>query len=92
MLCIAVCLCSCSGIAVGIAVASTYDAEGLVNRTVQGSLNGVSGGMLLYIGLHQLIAEEFSKADLTVRPGLRFGMFLALILGAAAMCALALWT
>jgi hypothetical protein len=47
--------------------------------------------MLLYIGLNQLLAEEFSKGDLTVRPGLRFGMYLAVVLGAGAMCALGIW-
>lgn len=80
-----------AGIAIGITIASTYDATSLTNRAVQGGLNGVSGGMLLYIGLNQLLAEEFSKGDLTVRPGLRFCMYLAVVLGAGAMCALGIW-
>jgi hypothetical protein len=80
-----------AGIAIGITIAATYDANSVVNRAVQGGLNGVSGGMLLYIGLTQLLSEEFSHGDLTVRPGLRFGMYLAMVLGAGAMCALGIW-
>jgi zinc transporter 1/2/3 len=80
-----------AGIAIGITIASRYDPNSIVNRAVQGGLNGVSGGMLLYIGLNQLLAEEFSQGDLTVRPGLRFCMYLAVVLGAGAMCALGIW-
>lgn len=35
------------GIAIGIAVSASYDAEGVTAKAVQGTLNGVSGGMLL---------------------------------------------
>lgn len=80
------------GIAVGIAISSSYDPESTTSRAVQGSLNGVSGGMLLYIGMYQLVAEEFSREDLLVRPKLRVGMYAALLLGAAAMCILAIWS
>lgn len=79
------------GIAVGIAIASSYNPETVTSRAVQGTLNGVSGGMLLYIGMYQLIAEEFSREDILVKPRLRAGMYLALMLGAASMCVLGLW-
>jgi len=35
------------GIAIGIAVSATYDADSVTSKAVQGTLNGVSGGMLL---------------------------------------------
>lgn len=35
------------GIAIGIAVSATYDPESVTSKAVQGTLNGVSGGMLL---------------------------------------------
>lgn len=79
------------GIGVGIAISSTYDEESVTSKAVQGTLNGVSGGMLLYIGMYQLIAEEFSREDLLVKPRLRFGMYGGLCLGAALMCVLAVW-
>lgn len=79
------------GIAVGIAVSEMYDPDSVTSRAVQGTLNGVSGGMLLYIGFYQLIAEEFSREDMLVRPRLRVGMCAALLLGAASMCVLGVW-
>lgn len=80
------------GIAIGIAVSSTYDPDSIVSKAVQGTLNGVSGGMLLYISMYQLIAEEFSREDLVVRGRLRLGMVAGLLLGAASMCVLAMWS
>eukprot|EP00879_Flechtneria_rotunda_P002960 GHRR01003177.1.p1 GENE.GHRR01003177.1~~GHRR01003177.1.p1 ORF type:complete len:368 (+),score=84.80 GHRR01003177.1:176-1279(+) len=79
------------GIAIGIAISASYDSESVTSRAVQGTFNGVSGGMLLYIGMYQLIAEEFSREDILVRPRLRVGMHAALLLGAAVMCILGIW-
>lgn len=79
------------GIAIGIAISSSYNEESVTSKAVQGTLNGVSGGMLLYIGMYQLIAEEFSREDLMVQPKLRLGMYGALSMGAALMCMLAVW-
>jgi zinc transporter ZupT len=79
------------GVAIGIAVASTYDPRSITSRAVQGTISGVSAGMLLYIGMYQLVAEEFSRDDLLVRPRLRFGMYGALLLGAACMCLIGIW-
>lgn len=42
------------GIAVGMAIAETYDPDSTRSRGVQGAFNGVSGGMLLYIALVQV--------------------------------------
>ncbi|GBF90062.1 zinc-nutrition responsive transporter [Raphidocelis subcapitata] len=80
------------GIAIGIGVSASYDPESVLSKAVQGTLNGVSGGMLLYISMYQLIAEEFSREDLVVRPRLRLGMALALLAGAGCMCLLAIWS
>jgi zinc transporter 1/2/3 len=35
------------GIAIGIGLASTYDHNSVASKVVQGTLNGVSGGMLM---------------------------------------------
>ncbi|KAG2429814.1 hypothetical protein HXX76_010598 [Chlamydomonas incerta] len=37
------------GIAVGIAIVGTYDGETVASRAVTGTINGVSGGLLLYL-------------------------------------------
>ncbi|PNW73817.1 hypothetical protein CHLRE_13g573950v5 [Chlamydomonas reinhardtii] len=82
------------GIAVGMAIASSYDAESEAARAVQGTLNGVSGGMLLYISLVQLVAEDMGRFVPGSRSGgasARLLSFLALFLGASSMCILAIW-
>jgi hypothetical protein len=173
------------GIAVGIAVSTTFVPDSVAAMAVQGALNGVSGGMLLYISMcappprararglsgearpgawgsgrgaaaalarrpqaargperggrappppkpalsppsatpsagprpppvathalqtaataaqpppnrrpprYQLIAEEFSRDDLVVRPRLRAAMTAGLLMGAACMCVIAIWS
>jgi hypothetical protein len=45
-----------------------------------------------YISMYQLIAEEFSREDLLYRGRLRLGLVGALLMGAASMCVLAIWT
>ncbi|GLI59604.1 hypothetical protein VaNZ11_001534 [Volvox africanus] len=80
------------GIAVGMAIAETYDAESAKSRGIQGAFNGVSGGMLLYISLVQLVAEDMGR----LVPGRdsamnRMACFVALCGGAASMCLLAVW-
>ncbi|GIL58680.1 hypothetical protein Vafri_13673 [Volvox africanus] len=80
------------GIAVGMAIAKTYNAESTKLRGIQGVFNGVSGGMLLYISLVQLVAEDMGR----LVPGRdsamnRMACFAALCGGAASMCLLAVW-
>jgi hypothetical protein len=45
-----------------------------------------------YISLLQLIAEEFSRADLLSHTRLRLGLTSGLLLGAACMAVLAIWS
>eukprot|EP00798_Chlamydomonas_sp_ICE-L_P004112 gene4114-14215_t len=81
------------GTAVGIAVASTYDDQSITAIAIQGVLNCLSGGMLLYIALIQLLAEEFSREDKACPVSIRvkLGTFAALIFGVFCMCLLANW-
>ena len=60
---------------------------------VTSSFQGIAGGMLLYIALFQLIAEEFSKESFQQTKGLlsKISLYLALLTGASSMCVLALW-
>lgn len=46
---------------------------------------------MFYVAMVELIAEEFTREDLLVKPRLRVAMWAALLLGAAAMCVLAIW-
>jgi zinc transporter ZupT len=40
------------GIAIGIAVSSSYDPDSTISKAVQGTLNGVSGGLHLHLHRH----------------------------------------
>ena len=42
--------------------------------------------------MYQLIGEEFSREDLVVRGRLRAAMAGGLLLGAAVMCVIAIWS
>jgi zinc transporter 1/2/3 len=78
------------GIAVGIGASSVYDPESLTAHVVQGVLDSVSGGLLLYIALVQLIAEDFSKTQ-QGKVWVRVASYFALVIGSAAFCVFALW-
>ncbi|KAG2422481.1 hypothetical protein HXX76_016005 [Chlamydomonas incerta] len=51
-----------AGIAVGIAVSDSYDGESVTARAVQGTINGVSGGVLLYLAAVMIAAELSATA------------------------------
>jgi len=75
---------------VGIGVASSYSPDSQTAVWVTGTLNGVTGGMLLYTALLTFMAEEFSRSDLGGRAVKR-RMYACMLLGAAAMALLAIW-
>ena len=79
------------GVAIGIGASSSYDPSSTTAMVVQGILNGVAGGMLLYVALIQLIGEEFSRQDLLTRPRLKLAMLGSVCVGAGLMNMLGMW-
>ncbi len=80
------------GIAVGIGISGSYDRQSVTARAVQGSVNGVSAGLLLYLG-SALVQTEFGTAGMgRWRPCERVLLFGLMVLGSAAFAILALWT
>lgn len=57
------------------------------------SFQGFAGGMLLYIALFQLIAEEFSQESLQKNKSVlsKICLYISLLVGASSMCIMALW-
>lgn len=80
------------GIVVGKTVGDAH-VQGRTHTIVTGCFQGISGGMLLYVALFQIIAEEMSKKDIHTKEKawLKYGMYTALVAGSASMCGLAVW-
>jgi zinc transporter ZupT len=79
------------GIAIGMGLENSYSDNDSTRILVSGIFLGISGGLLLYVSLFQIVAEEFSKGSNQLNWGVKIGMYLSLISGAAAMCILAIW-
>ncbi len=78
------------GAIVGICINNGVD-EGEEHSSVTGSLNAIAAGSLLYIGIVEMIAEEFEDHHHNKSAALKATMFGALLLGCTIMSLLALW-
>lgn len=58
-----------------------------------GAFNGVSAGLLLYVGLVTLLMEEFSNSELLHRSNdrTRWGMYVAMFAAAGCMSVIGIW-
>ncbi|EJD43694.1 zinc-regulated transporter 2 [Auricularia subglabra TFB-10046 SS5] len=81
------------GIAVGLAIRSTYSPEQPVASMVSGVFDAVSAGVLLYTGLVELLAHEFLFNPHLGRISDKRLLFacLSMVLGAALMSLLGRW-
>ena len=80
-------------IAIGIVVSDTYEPESTAALATQGTLDAISGGLLLYASLVFLVVPDFLMADLRNSGGFRMHLAMngALFLGAALMAIIAMW-
>lgn len=58
---------------------------------VTGSLNSIAAGILIYVALVEMIAEDFQHAAIARKEWLKIQMFLALMTGTLFMAVLAIW-
>jgi zinc transporter 1/2/3 len=70
---------------------STPGEEPVSQLWVQGVLDSIVAGILIYVALVQLAAEDFQAAELATRFGLKSLMFVAMATGIASMAILAMW-
>jgi zinc transporter 1/2/3 len=77
------------GIAIGIGASRSYDPESTTALGVQGTLNALAAGILIYLALVDMVAHEFSSPKVRGRVGHQAVMFMALVLGAVIMTGLA---
>uniref|UniRef100_K3WVH3 Zinc/iron permease n=1 Tax=Globisporangium ultimum (strain ATCC 200006 / CBS 805.95 / DAOM BR144) TaxID=431595 RepID=K3WVH3_GLOUD len=81
------------GMAIGIAIRTTYSSTSTTALWVQGILNCVAGGILLYTGLVELLTYHMTtNNEFLGRSGKqRFLLYLACWLGAGAMALIGKW-
>uniref|UniRef100_A0A0E0DST4 Zinc transporter n=1 Tax=Oryza meridionalis TaxID=40149 RepID=A0A0E0DST4_9ORYZ len=79
------------GIAVGIGISSVYDANSPTALVVQGLLEAAAAGILVYMALVDILAEDFMKTKVQSRGRLQLTMNVSLLLGAGLMSMIAIW-
>ncbi|XP_062229068.1 zinc transporter 10-like [Phragmites australis] len=80
-----------AGITVGAGIASFYNTNSPRALVVEGILDSMSAGILIYMALVDLIAADFLSKRMSCNPRLQVGSYIALFLGAMAMSSLAIW-
>lgn len=82
------------GVVVGILIT---DDQALANGPTDtqtyttGCLNSIAAGIMIYVALVEMIAEDFQQSSIASNFGLKTKMFTALALGTLAMAILAIW-
>lgn len=79
------------GIAVGMAIASSYDESSQTALIVQGVLNAASAGILIYMSLVDFLAADFMHPKMQSNTGLQIMAHISLLVGAGIMSLLAKW-
>ncbi|CAA6666148.1 unnamed protein product [Spirodela intermedia] len=80
-----------SGIAAGAALSSVYNANSPRALVVEGVLDSVSAGILIYMALVDLIGADFHSRSMSCSTRLQVLSYVALFFGALSMALLALW-
>ncbi|KAH8966814.1 hypothetical protein BDL97_03G046300 [Sphagnum fallax] len=81
-----------TGIAIGIGISSTYVENSPTALIVEGVFDSVSGGILVYMSLVDLIATDFLSKRMRCNQQLQILSYITLLSGCFAMSALAIWS
>lgn len=79
------------GIALGIGVSNVYSDTSPTSLIVEGILNAVSAGLLNYMALVDLLANDFMGHKLQGNMKLQIFSYIAVLLGAGGMSLMAKW-
>lgn len=79
------------GIGLGIGISSIYNANSPRALIVEGVLDSISAGILVYMALVDLIAADFLSKRMSCNTRLQVISYLLLFLGATLMSLLAIW-
>jgi zinc transporter 1/2/3 len=80
-----------AGIAIGIGIASVYDENSPTALVVEGLLDSVAAGILVYMALVDLLAADFMNQRVQKDRKLQIAVNLSLPLGAGLMSLIAKW-
>jgi solute carrier family 39 (zinc transporter), member 1/2/3 len=80
-----------SGIGIGTVIVSFYNALSPGSLIVEGLLDSVSAGILIYMALVDLIAADFLGGKISSSFRLQVASYVALFVGALSMSSLAIW-
>ncbi|XP_071701684.1 zinc transporter 4, chloroplastic-like [Rutidosis leptorrhynchoides] len=78
-------------VGVGICISSFYNPNSPRALVIEGVLDSISAGILVYMALVDLIAAEFLSKKMRSNLGEQIVAFIALFLGAGLMASLAAW-
>ncbi|ONK80940.1 uncharacterized protein A4U43_C01F23510 [Asparagus officinalis] len=73
------------------AISSAYNAHSPRALVIEGILDSISAGILIYMALVDLIAADFLSRRMSCNVRLQVASYLALFLGALSMSSLAIW-
>lgn len=79
------------GIGIGTSIASSYNPNSPAALVVEGILDSVSAGILVYMALVDLIAADFLSKRMSCNARLQAVSYCLLFLGAGLMSLLAIW-
>lgn len=79
------------GIGIGMGIATTYNENSPKALIVQGVFDAISGGILVYMALVDLIASDFLSKRMRSSRRLQICAFFALFAGSGAMSLLGVW-
>ncbi|GJN20298.1 hypothetical protein PR202_gb07658 [Eleusine coracana subsp. coracana] len=85
------CLTTPLGVLIGYGISSRYSENSPTALIVEGLLNSVGAGILIYMSLVDLLAEDFKNEKVQNNGKLQLGVILCMLIGAGLMSMLAIW-
>ncbi|TVU19801.1 hypothetical protein EJB05_35972, partial [Eragrostis curvula] len=79
------------GVMIGIGVSSNYDENSLKALITEGVLGAAAAGILIYMALVDLLAEDFMNSRVKSNGKLQVIINISLLLGTGLMSLLAIW-
>lgn len=80
------------GIALGMSISKIYNEKSQKAVVVEGMLNSLSAGILIYMSLVDLLAPDFMNPRMQSNIKLQLRSNVSLLIGAASMSLLAGWS